>query len=127
MAFVPRAERAPNLDPVDGPAGPLVTNHRSPLDYLVVVSVCRRCGWRPAMSAGAGRLMFEAADTTVLTIVGADEAWPPGLRPPRLRLPWRRPVVTVRARRVPSGSGGSSSQVTSAIRATMVDLVGAIG
>lgn len=77
--------------------------------------------------AGAGRLTLEGADATVLTIVGADEVWPPGRSLPRLRPPWRRPVVRVRARRVERGSCGSSSQATAVLRATMVDLVGAAG
>lgn len=174
-----------------GPRPLLVTNHRSPLDYCVVVTVCRADGRRPAMfaredfftpapmrlllrslalipaatgrgapdglrragglldegrvvaiaaegrlvhaaeradgvgrfRAGTGRLAADGADVTVLAITGADDAWPPGRRAPRLRLR-RRPTITVRALRVPSDPEQSATQAGASVRAAMVRLVG---
>lgn len=169
----------------------LVTNHRSPLDYFVLVAVCRARGLWPTMFAredffghplarwvlralalipasrgrgarealsratrllesgqllaiaaegrlvlpedrpdgvgrlrgGAGRLAQAGADLTVVTITGATRAWPPGRRVPRFALPWRRPVVTVRARRLRTG-GLAAGRVNATVRAAMVELVG---
>lgn len=174
-----------------GPRPLLVTNHRSPLDYCVVVTVCRTDGRWPAMfaredffarapgrvllralalipaqtgrgapdglrragrlldqgrvvaiaaegrlvhpvdrpdgvgrfRAGTGRLAADGADVTVLTITGADDAWPPGRSAPRLRLR-RRPTITVRALRVPSDPEQSATQAGATVRAAMVTLVG---
>lgn len=169
----------------------LVTNHRSPLDYCVVVTVCRTGGRWPAMFAredffarapsrlllrslalipaatgrgapsglrragrlldqgrvvaiaaegrlvhaaerpdgvgqlrgGTGRLAAEGADVTVLSITGADEAWPPGRSTPRLR--WRhRPTITVRAERMRFQGPPSPAEAGAAVRETMVELVG---
>ncbi|MCG2802142.1 MAG: 1-acyl-sn-glycerol-3-phosphate acyltransferase [Cellulomonas sp.] len=169
----------------------LVTNHRSPLDYCVVVTVCRSGGRWPAMFAredffartptrlllrslalipaatgrgapdglrragrlldqgrvvaiaaegrlvhaaerpdglgplrgGTGRLATQGADVTVLTIVGADDAWPPGRSTPRLR--WRhRPTITVRAERMFFDPTATPAQASADVRATMVELVG---
>ncbi|MBU4336215.1 MAG: 1-acyl-sn-glycerol-3-phosphate acyltransferase [Actinobacteria bacterium] len=169
----------------------LVTNHRSPLDYCVVVTVCRTGGRWPAMfaredffarapsrlllralalipaatgrgapdglrranrlldqgrvvaiaaegrlvhaaerpdgvgrlRAGTGRLAAEGADVTVLTITGADAAWPPGRSAPRAR--WRhRPTITVRAERMSFEAAVSPTDAGAAVRTTMVELVG---
>jgi 1-acyl-sn-glycerol-3-phosphate acyltransferase len=169
----------------------VVTNHRSPLDYLIVVRVCRACGQWPAMFAredffdptasryllrllglipasrgrnapeglrratrlldqgrlvaiaaegglvrpedrasgvgpfrgGTGRLAAGGAEVVVLTITGADEAWPPGRRLPRAAPPWRRPTVVANAKRVPIDPDWSPVDASTAIRTTMVDLV----
>lgn len=168
----------------------LVTNHRSPLDYFVVVAACRTRGVWPSMFAredffdrplsrwalralalipasrgrrapralerasrllesgqvvviaaegrlvpaedrpdgvgtvrgGTGRLAEAGADLTVVTIAGASRAWPPGQRGPHLPLPWRRPVVTLRARHLGAGPM-PADQATVAARATMVELL----
>lgn len=168
----------------------LVTNHRSPLDYFIVVAACRARGVWPSMFAredffdrplarwvlralalipasrgrrapraleragrllesgqvvviaaegrlvpaedrpdgvgpvrgGTGRLAEAGADLTVLTIAGASRAWAPGQRGPHLPLPWRRPVVTLRARRLGAGPM-PAGQATAAARTTMVDLL----
>ena len=173
----------------------LVTNHRSPLDYLVVVCLCCERGRWPAMFAredffaarpsryllrtlalipaargrsapeglrravrlldrgqvvaiaaegglvhaadrpdgvgrfrgGAGRLAVDGADVTVMTITGADEAWPPRRRLPRVALPWRRPAAVVRVRRVAVDPRWSPAAAGAAIRAEMVDLVAPAG
>lgn len=180
-------------DGLPGGARPLlVTNHRSPLDYFIVVAVCRSRGYWPAMFAredffyrrtsryalrslalipaargrgvgegliragrmldqgqvvaiaaeggliraqdtpdgvgrlrsGAGRLADAGADVTVLTILGAEAAWAPGSARPRLRMPWRRPQVTVRARSLPPLARISPREATRAIRVAMVELAG---
>ena len=171
--------------------GPLIViNHRSPLDPLVVATLCRRRGvWphtfaredffdkpvnrtvlrvlraipalrgraapgglrraerllahgrivviaaegrivpvheRPdgvgELRGGAARLARRTSEVVVLTLTGTDDVWPVERTLPRWNA-WHRPTVTVRARRVPVDPGARVRVITTALRATMSELI----